>query len=124
MHSEASSGSIRCLAITTRDLLELSGPYDGDHLVHVLAQSSAGLLEWLHDAAGIRLDIITDYKHVGHSVPRLHAPASRKGEDLTHDLLIAVDTRGIPLALSSPAVTLLRGGSATAREVGFFTRWL
>jgi len=43
MRSEASSGSIRCLAITTRDLLELSGPHDGDHLVHVLAQSSAGL---------------------------------------------------------------------------------
>ena len=43
MRSEASSGSIRCLAITTRDLLELSGPHDGDHLVYVLAQSSAGL---------------------------------------------------------------------------------
>lgn len=88
------------------DLLALSGSHDADHLVHVLAGRSAELVEWLADVAGVRLDIITDYKHVGHSVPRLHAPSSRKGEDLTNDLLAAVDKRGIPLALRSPVVRI------------------
>ncbi|MYZ46560.1 FAD-dependent oxidoreductase [Propylenella binzhouense] len=91
-----------------RDLLALSGSHDADHLVHALAHRSAELVEWLVDDAGIRLDIITDYRHVGHSVPRLHAPSSRKGEDLTNDLLAAVSRRDIPLALSSPVVSLLQ----------------
>lgn len=77
-------------------------------------------MEWLHDKADIRLDIITDYKHVGHSVPRLHAPSSRKGEDLAHDLLAAVDKREIPLALSSPVVSLER--DAAGCLVGAVTR--
>lgn len=94
-----------------KDLLALSGSHDADHLVPLLAGRSAELVEWLRDKADIRLDIITDYKHVGHSVPRLHAPSSRKGEDLTHDLLAAVAKRDIPLALSSPVVRLEKDAS-------------
>lgn len=103
-----------------RDLLTLSGSHDADHLVHLLAARSAELVEWLHDKADIRLDIITDYKHVGHSVPRLHAPSSRKGEDLTNDLLAAVEKREIPLALSSPVIRLETDSSGSI--VGAVTR--
>lgn len=63
-----------------------------------LAHDSAGLVEWLVDAVKVRMDIITDYKHVGHSVPRLHAPASRKGQDLLDDLASAAESRGITIA--------------------------
>ncbi len=102
------------------DLFALSGPHDADALVRLLAHRSAELVEWLADAGPIRLDIITDYRHVGHSVPRLHAPSSRKGEDLAGDLLAAVEKRGIPLALSSPVVRIERG--ADGEILGAVTR--
>ncbi|MYZ46249.1 FAD-dependent oxidoreductase [Propylenella binzhouense] len=88
------------------DLMALSGPHDAEALTRRLAECSAALVEWLADDLGVTLDIITDYKHVGHSVPRLHAPASRKGADLTRDLVAAVERRGIPLAVASPVTSL------------------
>ncbi|MBO9355476.1 FAD-binding protein [Bordetella petrii] len=88
------------------DLMSLSGPHDADALTRQLAECSAELVEWMADVMQVKLDIIQDYKHVAHSVPRLHAPASRKGQDLVDDMVAAVDRRGIPLVLSNPTVNL------------------
>jgi fumarate reductase flavoprotein subunit len=110
------------------DLLALSGPHDADELVCLLAERSAELVEWLVDAAGLPLKIITDYRHVGHSVPRLHAPASRKGQDLFDGLLAAAEKREIPVALASPAIGLdcneagLLVGAVTRNAKGEETR--
>lgn len=93
----------------TADLLGLSGDHDATDLTRMLSERSAELVEWLVDKAHIRLDIIKDYKHVAHSVPRLHAPASRKGADLVHDLVAAVERRGVPIVLSNPVVDLILG---------------
>lgn len=93
--------------VMLHDLMGLSGPHDVPELTRLLVERSAELVEWLVDVAEVRLDIVVDYKHVAHSVPRLHAPASRKGQDLTDDLLRAVAQRDIPLALSSPATELV-----------------
>jgi len=84
------------------DLIGLSGEHDATALTRLLVDRSAELVEWLADVAEVRLDVVRDYKHVAHSVPRLHAPASRKGQDLTDDLLRTVAKRGIPLALANP----------------------
>jgi fumarate reductase flavoprotein subunit len=89
------------------DLLRQSGPHDAEWLVHHLAQQSASLVEWLREDVGIELELITDYKHVGHSVPRLHAPRSRKGQDLVNDLVRALADREIPLVLGHPVEDLL-----------------
>jgi fumarate reductase flavoprotein subunit len=102
-----------------RDLTALSGPHDALHLVRLLADHSAEIVEWLADGVGVPLDVITDYRHVGHSVPRLHAPASRKGEDLVAAMVAAVEARGIPLALSSPLHSLMV--DADGRVVGAVT---
>jgi fumarate reductase flavoprotein subunit len=75
--------------------------------VRQLAATSAETVEWLVDVVGARLTLVTAYKHVGHSVPRLHAPASRRGKDLVDDLLAAVARRGIPLALGNGARELV-----------------
>src|SRR6266403_3117343 len=84
------------------DLRKLSGPHDADALLELLARRSAEVVEWLVDDVGVQLDVIVDYRHVAHSVPRLHAPTSRKGQDLADQLLAAVERRSIPLATSSP----------------------
>ena len=63
-------------------------------LVRRMAEVSAETVEWLIDTVGARLKLVTAYNHIGHSVPRLHAPMSRRGQDLVDDLLAAVARRG------------------------------
>jgi fumarate reductase flavoprotein subunit len=53
------------------------------------------------------MEFISAYKHIGHSVERLHAPRSRRGQDLVDDLLRFVSDREIPLALGQPAERLI-----------------
>ncbi|HEY8417993.1 MAG TPA: FAD-dependent oxidoreductase [Limnochordales bacterium] len=89
------------------DLMRQSGPHDVPELTRLLAYESASLVEWLVDEVEVDLRLITDYRHVGHSVPRLHAPPSREGEDLVRDLVAAVNRRGIPLAVANPVTELV-----------------
>jgi fumarate reductase flavoprotein subunit len=89
------------------DLLRQSGPHEMGELSRLLAYESASLVEWLVDKMGVRLQLITDYRHVGHSVPRLHAPASRKGKALLDDLVRAVKGRKIPIAVGNPVEDLV-----------------
>lgn len=89
------------------DLLRTGGPTDCPDLLRRLVATSAETVEWLVDCVGARMVLVTAYKHVGHSVPRLHAPASRRGQDLVDDLLAAVEKRGIPLAVGNGARALL-----------------
>jgi len=58
------------------DLMRKGGPTDCPDLLHRLVETSADTVEWLVDSVGARMTLVTAYKHVGHSVPRLHAPAS------------------------------------------------
>jgi fumarate reductase flavoprotein subunit len=91
--------------------MRTGGATDCPGLVRRLVETSAATVEWLADAVGARIALVTAYKHVGHSVPRLHAPVSRRGQDLVDDLLAAVETRGIPLAVGNGARALLPDGS-------------
>lgn len=90
-----------------------SGEHEMLAVMRRLARDSAGLVEWLVDAAGARLSIITDYRHVGHSVPRLHAPVSRRGQDLLDDLVAAAQRRGIVLACGNGVRELVTGSDGT-----------
>ena len=89
------------------DLLRKSGPHEAEELTRLLAHQSAPLVEWLVDYVRADLRLITDYLHVGHSVPRLHAPPARKGKYLHDDMLRAVRARNIPVAVGSPVETLV-----------------
>ncbi len=89
------------------DLLAVSDHHDADDLTRLIAEQSAPLCEWLIDDLGTRMELITAYKHVGHSVERLHAPRSRRGQDLVDDLLGFVADRGIPLAVGNSVADLI-----------------
>jgi fumarate reductase flavoprotein subunit len=90
-----------------RDLLHQSGPHDAEPLARRLSEISAPLVEWLIETHGIDLRIITEYRHVGHSVPRLHAPPSRRGNDLVNDLLRACREAGIDIVVGNEVKSLV-----------------
>src|ERR1044071_7393379 len=94
-----------------KDLIHKGGPTDCPDLLRRLVETSAETVEWLVDTVGARMVLVTAYKHVGHSVPRLHAPGSRRGRDLVDDLLAAIERRGIPLAVGNGATGLVADAS-------------
>jgi len=94
------------------DLRRSAGETDCPELVARLAEQSAPTVEWLVDCVGARLTLVTAYKHVGHSVQRLHAPISRRGQDLVDDLLAGVARRSIPLALGNGVDQLISADNA------------
>jgi fumarate reductase flavoprotein subunit len=89
------------------DLMRIAGESDDPALVRRMAEVSAETVEWLVDTVKARLQLITAYKHIGHTVPRLHAPLSRRGQDLVDDLLAAAAARDIPLAVGNAARELI-----------------
>jgi fumarate reductase flavoprotein subunit len=89
------------------DLMRIAGETDCPELVRRLCEQSAPTVEWLVDVVGARLSLVTAYKHVGHTVARLHAPVSRRGQDLVDDLLAGVSQRGIPLAVGNGVEDLI-----------------
>ena len=89
------------------DLINVAGHHDADALTRMIAAECGALCEWLIDDLGARMELITAYRHIGHSVERLHAPRSRRGQDLVDDLLRFVSDRDIPLAVSNKADALL-----------------
>jgi fumarate reductase flavoprotein subunit len=89
------------------DLLRQSGPHENEEVLRQLAESSAELIDWLTESHNVSLSLVTDYKHVGHTVHRLHAPESRRGADLTDDLVAACRAANIDVITNSPVSSLL-----------------
>lgn len=94
-------------ATMVADLMRIARETDDFDLVQRMAEVSAETVEWLVDTVGARLVLITAYKHIGHSIQRLHAPTSRRGQDLVDDLLAAIERRGIPLAVGNAVQDLI-----------------
>ncbi len=101
-----------------RDLMGIAGETEAPELVRRMAEVSAETVEWLVDTVKARIELVTAYKHIGHSVERLHAPISRKGQDLVDDLLAAAAARDVPLAVGNAAVALIeKDGKVIGAEV-------
>ena len=90
-----------------KDLSRIAGETDDPALLRRMAEVSATTVEWLVDTVKARMFLITAYKHIGHSVQRLHAPKSRRGQDLVDDLLAAIEHREIPLAVGNSVEDLV-----------------
>lgn len=74
-----------------------------------LAQISAGLVHWLVDDVGVVLKLTQDYKHVGHSVNRLHNPPSREGGELIGTLVDVAEGLGVSILTKAPVTTVSPG---------------
>lgn len=89
------------------DLMGIAKETDDLALVKRMAEVSAETVEWLVDTVGAKIVLITAYKHIGHSIQRLHAPVSRRGQDLVNDFLAAIEKREIPLAVGNAVEDLI-----------------
>lgn len=89
------------------DMERVSGPHDASHLTRVLARRSAELVDWLGDHCGVEVKLYTNYKHVGHTIPRLHTQPSGRGADLVEGLARAAARAGIDIVFSNPVRNLL-----------------
>jgi fumarate reductase flavoprotein subunit len=77
-----------------------------------LATISAELVHWLVDEAGVALSLTQDYKHIAHSVNRLHNPPSREGAELINDLEHAARRAGVTIETSAAVTDLAPYGDA------------
>ncbi len=101
------------------DLQRVAGPHDASHLTRTLVERSAEVVEWLVDTCGIEVRLLPNYKHVGHSVPRLHTQPSNQGSQLIDGLARAAERAGIDVAFSNPVRRLLvENGAVVGAEVG------
>jgi fumarate reductase flavoprotein subunit len=99
------------------DLDRVAGEHEAPELKHRLAEVSGELVDWLVDRIGVHLTLVTTYKHVGHSVHRLHSPPSRRGADLMNELFVKTEQRGIPVAFGNPVVELIVDQTSSVRGV-------
>lgn len=102
------------------DMERVSGPHEASHLTRVLVERSAELVDWLGDYCGVEVKLYTNYKHVGHTIPRLHTQPGGKGSELIEGLARAAAREGIDIAFSNPVrrLTADANGAVTGAEVG------
>lgn len=114
------AGIADSVEIMIGDLERVSGPHEASHLTRTLVERSAEVVEWLVDQCGIEVKLYTNYKHVGHSVPRLHTQPSGRGADLVDGLARAAAREGIDIVFSNPVRGLITNGKGAVigAEVG------
>ena len=61
-------------------------------MVKTLTEVSAELVEWMADAQGVELSLVTNFHYPGHSVDRCHTIEGRKGDRVLQHLLSRVDS--------------------------------
>ena len=88
-------------------LTKNDGESDPEITLHICRESKR-TVEWLVDSIGVHLDIVTDFIYPGHSRYRIHAPPSRKGEEIVKELQRAILKReNIFLVTQAPARSLI-----------------
>lgn len=75
-------------------------------LVAALAQASAATVEWLADAHGLPISVVSDFDYPGHSRRRMHGLPSRAGRELIDRLRSAAEARGLDIVCHREAVAL------------------
>lgn len=99
------------------DLREQAGEHLDLSVARRLCGLSAELVHWLVDEAGVRLSLTLDYRHIAHSVNRLHNPPSREGAELISYLEITARQLGVHIVTSAPVTDVRANGATLTIEV-------
>ncbi|WP_162794511.1 FAD-dependent oxidoreductase [Nocardioides houyundeii] len=116
--SQAAAGIEDSPEWMAQDIVAQSGGHAHEDVVRALAESSAALMTWLGEAAGVDMQVSAGHRHVGHRVPRLHAPRGKNGADLMGAVAAANRAAGVDLASRHEASRLIvRAGAVVGAEV-------
>lgn len=84
-----------------------------------LAEVSAELIEWLADATGAPIELMTDFAYPGHSVHRCHTGPGRSGAYLVDHLAKLMLTQDIDLLVPARLQDVRPDGSCLLARVGY-----
>lgn len=84
------------------DLRRQAGRHLDEQVADRLCRISAELVHWLVDEAGVVLSLTEDYKHIAHSVNRLHNPPSREGSEIIDYLETTARGLGVSIETAAP----------------------
>jgi len=101
------------------DIMRATKNQTDPDLARTLAFESAPAMNWLVNECGIELSVEKSWSGLGHSQPRMHAPASRNGEDLMSMLVHACDERGIDVLCNARVVELFADENKNVHGVRF-----
>lgn len=87
-------------------------------VLDAVTRGIAGTLEWLADAHGLALSVVTDFLYPGHSAHRMHGLASRSGAELIDRLRAALERAGVAVLTEAVARTLFVEDDGAVRGVG------
>ncbi len=99
---QAAAGIDDCAEQFARDVEHKTGGQADQPLTAALTGVSGRLVEWLADAAGLPMSLVTDFDYPGHSRPRCHTVPGRSGRALMAGLIAAAG-RQDRVALLVPA---------------------
>lgn len=77
----------------------------------------APTLEWLADAHGLDLSLVTDFLYPGHGLHRMHGLPSRSGAELIDRLRAAAEGAGVTVLTAATAHTLFVEADGTVRGI-------
>ncbi len=89
------------------DILAAARQQTDPALAELIAHESGPAMDWLTGDCGIELSLEKSWSGLGHRQPRMHAPASRSGEDLMSMLLNACEDRGVDVLCDARVITLM-----------------
>src|SRR6185436_2111943 len=103
-----------------QDMERVSGPHEASHLTRVLVERSAELVDWLVEHCGVEVKLYTNYKHVGHTIPRLHTQPTGRGSELVGALARAAERDGVDVLFNNPVTRLITDekGAVVGAEAG------
>lgn len=89
------------------DMERVAGDHEAPHLTRMLAYRSGEVVDWLNQYCEVQMKLYTNYKHVGHTIPRLHTQPTGRGIELVEALARAAQRDGIEVVFSNPISRLI-----------------
>ena len=93
-------------ALMARDIQAKAKGQAPQSLVDCVARTSGPTIDWLANSHGVELELVEGFLYPGHSVTRMHAPASRTGAELEAQLLKAVAQTNAEIVTNAQVTTL------------------
>ena len=116
---QAARGVTDSVALMAADIQVKAHGENDPAMVQAICDASGPTIDWLVDVHHLPLMLVEGFLYPGHSVARMHAPASRSGADLVGGLLSAATAAGIDIVCDATVTTLYAEADGRVRGVAF-----